>query len=278
KFMQITIMTKLFTALFLVFFIQASAQFYYYPLPRSNKDYKRFETTGIKICYEYKISDGEKYLASILEYGSKGLPAVWYEKGTDDNGDSVTLSETTFKYNPDLTLQSTTTDDAESGSSTTHYTYNKNRQLIKKEYASIDPPTYTYKYNTNGQLAEIKVSIKIPDYDEDGNATGKSFNRPQSKMTYKYDKLNRIIEEWYYLAGENGDFSQNPDYKTKWSYNSESLVSRIEQADSEGYIISSTILEYNQSGLLISLLKKSGDETEQYKYEYCTDCKQSWMK
>lgn len=271
-------MTKLFTALFLFLFIQVNAQFYYYPLPRPGKEYKRFETAGVKICYEYKVSEGEKYLNSILEFGSKGLPAVWYEKGTNDNGDSITISETTFKYNPDLTLQSTTTDDVESGSSTTLFTYNKNQQLIKKEYASIDPPTYTYRYNTNGQLAEIKVSIKIPDYDEEGNPTGKSFNRPQSKMIYKYDKQNRIIEEWYYTAGDNGEFSQSPGYKTKWSYNSENMVSKIDQIDSEGDIISSSALEYNKSGLLISLLKKSGDEEERYQYEYCTECKQSWMK
>lgn len=260
--------------------IKATAQFYYYPLPPGKEDYKRNELAGVKICYEYKLESGEKLLNSILEYGSRGLPAVLFEKGIDENGDSITISEIAYKYNTNLTLNAVTTDDFESGSrSTAVYTYDKNGRLIKKEIASIDPPTYTYKYNPKGQLAEVNISVEIPSYDDEGNPTGKSFQKPQTKLVYKYNAQNRIAEELYFLADENNSFSKTANARIRWKYNPQNLATEITAFDSEEAVTLLVNLEYNKSGLLSKQVRKMpGEDEEIYIYEYCKDCKQSWMQ
>jgi hypothetical protein len=272
-------MYKLILILFTAASMHLQAQFYYYPFPPGKNEYKKNEVAGIKICYEYKMDNGEKYLTSILEYGSMGLPVVWYEKGVSDEGDSLTFSETTYKYNQNQGIELMTTDDYEEDMRfNTLFTYDARGRLMKKELTGIDPPTYTYNYDKKGRIEKAIITIKLPTYDEDGEPTGKSFNKPQTRLEFKYDTKNRLIEEWIFSLQEQED-TTTPMSKTKWKYNDKGQIIKVIDLDAEGKVHFEQEMEYNAKGLLSKVIKKTYDnEREEYVYEYCTDCVPSWMK
>lgn len=274
-------MQKCLTCLLLFACLQSGAQsFFYYPLPMGKADFKKLELAGVKICYEYKVEDGEKYLNSILEYGAKGLPAAWYERGLNEEGDSALITEITYAYNSNMDIASSTYVDHETGErSKTAFFYDGNKRLVRKLTTSIDPPTYLYSYDAKNRLKEVTVSIEVPAYDEEGNSSGKSVQRPSYKLTFSHDAKNRIAEEWYFLPDENGKYASTPERKTKWEYNTQNQVVKIIQLDNEGSEYAGFTIEYNQQGLLKRLVKTGFDGAEEeYIYKYCTDCKQSWMQ
>ncbi len=272
-------MRKIFILLFVPVTLVSNAQFYYTPMPPGKADFLLNEKSGIKICYEYRIEDDTRILVSILEYDSKGLPAVKYEKGTNDDGDSVTVGETTYAYDKNLQIETLTTTDMEEGSSqTTRFTRNQKGRVIKKEMTDIDPPTYTYTYDAAGKLATCSLTIRMPTYDEEGEPTGKSFDKPEARMVYKYDSKGRLAEEWYYPADES-TAGTVPQQKITWTYNTKNQLSVIQWKDADGAVSRTVRLAYNDRGLLISQVIEFADgEKQEYVYEYCTDCKQSWMK
>lgn len=266
-------------SLLLAVALQANAQFYYFPFPQTKNHFKKVEAAGITVCYEYKLENGEKTLLSVLEYGAKGLPVVWLEKGANENGDSITISETTYKYNKDISIESITIDNHDDDfAETSYYSYDAKGRLIKKEVASIDPPTYKYSYNTKGQLIKAKVTVRMPAYDINGDPTNKSFDKPQSSIEYRYDAKNRLKEEWQFFA-EGGLGLKTPDRKIVWQYDSKNNITLVRFLDNEGNTSSVVNLEYNEWGLLKKKSQATADgSTEVSVYEYCTTCKQSWMQ
>ena len=118
----------------------------------------------------------------------------------------------------------------------------------------------------------------MPAYDQDGEPTGKTFERPMDKYHYKYDSKNRLIEEWHFFS-DDGSSTTIPSYKKKWSYNNKNQIIAISLIDIDGEVLFTQQMEYNEKGLLSRIVtNKQDDGKVEYQYEYCTDCKQSWMQ
>jgi len=255
--------------------IRAIAQFPYHPLPWKQSDFKTIKQKGYTVLKVYAVSGEEKNLATIIEYGSDGLMATQMEKGTNDAGDSITTSETSYRYDGKGRLSGETTADKEYGESLTAYTYDATGKLVKKEIATIDPPTYKYKYNAAGKLSEVFVTQKMAKYEEDGEWKGKTFERPSNHYVYKYDAKGRLSEEWDF---QNGSKEKTPDYKITWTYNNKGQVIKVRRTNSEGTEMYVQTYEYNAEGLVSKSTRDDGIETITYTYEYCKGCKQSWME
>jgi hypothetical protein len=96
-----------------------------------------------------------------VEYGKNGLIAAVYERGVNDDGDSINTSETYYKFDGKGKLIQEE-GSGESGEWITAYTYDAAGKLIMKQTATIDPPTYKYKYDAKGRLMEVNVTQKWP--------------------------------------------------------------------------------------------------------------------
>ncbi len=274
-------MYKILTSIILCLGLNSQAQFYYYPFPPSTTSYKIIEKAGVKICHEYRLLDDVKILSNILEYGAKGLPAALYEKDTDLNGDSITSEETIYKYNAALKLSLETIEDMEFNDITTvSYSYDTKGRLLKKIIITPDPTTYKYSYDAAGRISKATSTIKMPEVDKDGEPTGKAFEKPSSLSVFKYDSKNRLQEEWYYYADMGPIDMTQPIYKYKWEYNSNNQISKIYNIDVDGDITQIQDLLYNDKSLLIKRTVNviSEKKITEFIYEYCMDCKQSWMK
>jgi YD repeat-containing protein len=261
--------------------LKSQAQFFYSPFPPTKNDYLILEKSEAKIGYEYEIENANKILISVMEFGNKGLPAAWYEKGINVDGDSATMRETIYKYHPLLKLSSSTfTNFDEEEKSITAYTYDTKGRLIQKIFATIDPITYKYKYDAAGRIVSESSTIKMPVYDKDGDPTGKSFDKPTAKSIFKYDTKNRLSEEWFYYADMGTIDDSQPVFKRRWEYNSKNQLVKLTNIDADGETTRVLEFKYNEKGLLIKKTVQTfnDEETKEFIYEYCTDCKQSWMQ
>jgi hypothetical protein len=261
-----------------LFCFSAIAQFPYNPLPWKQSDFKTIKDKGYTVLNIYVVNDESKDLSTVVEYGSQGLIATMFDKGTNDDGDTINKAETYYKFDGKGRLIQATIKDSESGNGEEliGYTYDAAGRLIVKRVATVDPPTYKYKYNAAGKLAEVYVTQKMALYDKDGEWHGKTFDKPADRYVYKYDAKGRLSEEWDFQL-LFGNKSTTPDYKTTWSYNDKGQVVKVRRINSEGYEMYSETYEYNSEGLISSRSHKDGDDVTNYTYEYCKGCKQSWM-
>lgn len=254
------------------------AQFPYNPFPYKQSDFKIIKDKGYTVLKIYVVNEDSKGLATVVEYGKQGLIAAVFDKGTNDNGDTVNKAETYYTFDGKGRAIKETSNDSESGNGeeTTVYTYDAAGKLVKKETANIDPPTYRYKYNTAGKIIEVNVTQKMPVYDQDGEFHGKSFDKPSDRYIYKYDAKGRMAEEWDFQLF-NSDKSTKPDYKTTWTYNDKGQVIKVRRINSEGTEIYAETYEYNNDGLISGRTFNNDEGSVHYTYEYCKGCKQSWM-
>jgi hypothetical protein len=259
--------------------IVASAQFPYHPLPFKQADFKKVKERGYTVLNIYVINGDERSLATVVEYGKNGLMATMFDKGVNDNGDTINKAETSYMFDAKGRMVREVINDHESGNGEeiTAYTYDASGKLVKKQTASIDPPTYKYKYDAAGKLNEVYVTQKMAVHDEDGEFHGKTFDKPANRYVYKYDAKGRMTEEWDFQL-LFGNKSTTPDYKTLWTYNTRGLVSKVKRINSEGSEMYTETYEYNDDGLLKARTYTNGDEIVHYAYDYCKGCKQSWMQ
>lgn len=257
--------------------ISANAQFPYHPLPYKQSDFKKIKEKGYTVLSVYKRNEESKELSTKVEYGNSGLIAAIYEMGTNDDGDSLIMSETYFKFDAKGKLVGKDVKDPDMGEARTVFTYDAAGRLIKKQTATIDPPTYKYKYDAKGRLMEVNVTQTMPVYDDNGDWQGKTVENPSSRYVYKYDAKGRLAEEWDYdLPIENK--TDPPSYKMLWSYNDKNQVIMVKRVNSDGTEMNRVSYEYNSDGLIIRSIENQGEDDEIFIYEYCIGCKQSWMK
>jgi hypothetical protein len=268
-------MRILFFAVVILYSLFATAQFPYNPFPFKQADFKKIKDLGYTKLFVYIINGEERSLGTEVEYGNQGLIAAIYEKGTNDNGDTVNKEETYFTFDGKGRMTKKEFKNDDYGESITVFTYDAAGRLIRKQTATIDPPTYKYAYDPKGRLAEVKVTQKMGEVDKEGESTGKTFDKPSNRYVYKYDAKGRMAEEWNFMY-ENK--TQKPDYKTTWTYNDKNQVVKIRRINSEGTEMNHETYEYNADGLISAGTFNNGDEDVKYVYEYCKGCKQSWMK
>ncbi len=246
--------------------LNTNAQFFRCPFPPTKADYIKNATAQVKICKEYKLIDNEKLLNRVLEYGSLGLPVVLYEKGKNDNGDSITISERYYKYSDGRLVQEDVLN-YHNDSYKIGYTYNKLGKLLKKVVVEIDPPTYNYVYDKLGKIIKATVKIRMPD------SNGKPVDVPNGRYDYVYNTKSQLVQEIHYSRDNVKQFT------VKWQYNNKGLVTKVAGFDSQNQLVYEEWLEYGQNNLLLKRTEnKPEEETAIFLYEYCTTCKQSWMK
>ncbi len=266
----------LFIYFFLTFHITVSAQFIYNPFPLQQSDFAKINQYKYTKCVVYKTDNGEKYLVREAEFGKLGLLAVLNEKGTNDNGDSINTSEAVYKYDAKGKLIHIDDIDVEYGQIRTLYTYTSAGRLIKKQVATIDPPTYTYKYDSKGKITEAKVTQRFPAEDTEGNFTAKSFDKYTYRYIFKYNAKGYLSEQLVYNT-KNG----KPEFEFKhvWQYDAVGRVINYKRTDIDGKALNKTRYEYNNEGLLSKSVDSDdfGAPEEVFVYEYNRD-KQSWMK
>lgn len=259
-------MKSLLTYALLFLCLNANAQFFHYPFPPTKADYTKNTAAQVKIGYEYMLAFGEKTLNRVLEYGVQGLPMVLYEKGINANGDSTNISETSYKYtNGRLSLESVVNHVSEETYKIA-YTYNPQGKLLKKSIIEIDPSTYTYVYDKLGKAIKAIIKVRMPD------ENGKPVDVPRGSYHYAYNTKGQLMQETHYSQENEKQFI------TKWQYNAKGQIIKI-TGYAYGELAYEELLEYGNNGLLSKRTENKPQEaTTVYLYEYCSNCKQSWMK
>ena len=259
---------------FFVFHVIVSAQFIYSPFPLSQTDFAKINQLKYTKCLVFKIENGEKYLVKEAEYGNMGLLSNIYEKGTNDNGDSINISETVYKYDGKGKLTRITNVDEESGEVITSFTYDPGGRLTIKRVVTIDPPTYSYKYDSKGRISEARVTQLMPGMDSEGNFTGKSIEVPALRQIFKYNIKGQLAEESVYnIRNKEPEF----EYKYVWVYDGQGRVIEYKRTDADGNTLNKSRFEYNREGLLSKSVESNDDDVteEVFLYEYNRE-KQSW--
>jgi YD repeat-containing protein len=261
------IMKKLILCFLLLLGFGAKAQFFYHPFPPAKADYALNEKAQVKVCNEYKLTGNEKSLSKILEYGNEGLPVVLYEKNIDDNGDSITVATSYYKYTGGRLVQEEVISHEGDGGYTVGYTYNAAGQLLQQIVVQADPPTYTYVYDKSGKIIQATITAEMPD--ENGNPA----DMPQGKEAYTYNAKGQLVQATNYSQDNEKQFIH------QWQYNTKGQIVKVTGLRSVGEVAYEELLEYGNNNLLSKrTLNRPGGETEIYVYEYCTDCGQSWKK
>lgn len=252
---------------FLVFLcLHVNAQFFYYPFPPTKADYAKNATAQVKICNEYMIAFDVKQLNRVLEYGSQGLPVVLYEKGTNNNGDSVTVSENSYKYLNGRLIMENVTNYVSEEAYKIGYTYNATGKLLKKMVVEIDPSTYTYVYDKLGRAIKATLKVRMPD------ENGKPVDVPRGRYDYTYNAKGQLVQQIHYSQDNEKQFT------VKWEYNNKGQITKI-TSYAHGELVYEELLEYGSNNLLSKRTENKPQEAPTvFVYEYCTTCKQSWMK
>ncbi len=254
-----------------------NAQFVHQPMPMQQSDFVSIKKGGYTKAFKYKVEDGLKVMVAEAEYGVTGLAAALYMKGVNDDGDSVNISSTYYKYPYKGKLTLETTESVNADETKTSYTYNSKGQLVKKVTVEIDPPTSNYKYDAAGRLKEIFVTRRMPTMNESGDADGKSIDVPYTKYIVTCNAKGRVIEQKQFNLRE--DDAKKPDATFKWTYDAAGRISSYKYQSLIGSDYYTVNYTYNASGLLISSTEqREGEKPVTFIYEYCKTCKQSWME
>lgn len=260
----------------------ANAQIFQSPFPMKESDFAAIRSEKVAGCTVYKMfEDYQGALDSVpvlaVEYGAGGLPAVRYEIGLDDSEAWDTTSIAYFTFDARGRLWSEVIDEQDNDEMHILYTYNKKGQLIKKEVATVDPPTFEYRYKGK-RLVEIFVTVKMPLYDEHGDFKGKTIDRPTYRYIPVFDESGRLVSlKGFLLYGEDGP-GEVYSLKT-WAYDPQGRMAVIReyQTDAETLDFESR-LYYDKNGLLNRYEEQWPDETLSYHVHYCRDCVPSWMR
>ncbi len=227
----------------------AKAQFPYYPFPTKPTESTKYKTAGIKWCKRYQVDSVYKdsVLKEIFMYNTFGRVETAYELGTNNDGDPDTSCTT---YNTYTTLGYPLRSmiyDKEQGEIISLNTYDSKGKILKKEVASIDPPTYSYIYEPFGKIIECKVTQKYPAIDNDGNSTGKAVNVYTYRITYSYNSKGQLQTERTYNARQE---NKPLESYINFTYDSKGMVSKITRHNSEGTLWYIKDFKYDTKGFL----------------------------
>lgn len=263
----------------IVFAVLCQAQWYWQPAPLNKKDFSKAAARGYTVAFEYEVVEGEKLLTRVLEFGAQGLPVVLYQKGTNDNGDSINTVETIYKFDGSGRLiRETTLDRTEGSEWSSVYTYAKTEKPVKRVTVSIDPASTMYTYNPAGKLTKTYTTVRMAATDKDGNPTAKRIDKPQERATFSYDEKGGLKEMLVYnLAYPESNGKWN--FKMAFTYNNKNQLIKLERINTEGNVYNTESYTYNEDCLLIRASTKREEEpVKTFVYEYCSTCQQSWKQ
>lgn len=250
----------LFLPVFLFLVLPGFSQFVYDPFSLNAAELEANKNARVRTVQKYLQPEewedppyDDEFLAR-AEYSENGLPIQYIEREEfyDDDEDWDTVYTVSFLFaGPGSRMSRTHSVDSEMYEVISVYSYDKKGNLLRKEVAEIDPPTYEYGYE-KGRIASSRVTQKFPEYDEDGNFTGNAVSLHTYQYAYSYDKNGRVLEETMYQVN-SGDliFSQ----RMVFEYDDRERLSRLttfydeESADPA----TETSYFYDQEGLLTKL-------------------------
>lgn len=148
------------------------------------------------------------------------------------------------------------------------YTYDKKGKLIKKETASIDPPTEVFIYDKKGKLKESKITQKFPEFDDEGNHKG-SIDVLTYQNYYKSDASGRITESLTKTV-------LSPDQELSriaFSYDEKGKLKKLMRLYPDGNLQIENIYSFDEKGRVSTMkINEYGSEGQSasfyYKYVY----------
>ena len=260
---------------FLFMAIPVFSQFVFDPFSLNAAELEANKKAGVHFIHKYlqpEEWEGEPYEEMFFagaEYSESGLPVLYFEQEEfyDDDADWDTVYTVYYLFSgPGNRLSRARSIDSEEYEVVTVFSYDSKGNLRKKEVADIDPPTYEYGYE-KGRITSCKVTQQFPDYDEDGNFTGKAVSVHTYQHIYSYDKSGRVSEEIQYQVSEGfRNFAQ----RTVFEYDNEGRLVRIstyydEEGGDPGM---ETIYSYDSKGLLTKLTERDLYMEIEMNYEF----------
>ncbi|MBK8490075.1 MAG: hypothetical protein IPL49_03990 [Saprospirales bacterium] len=242
----------------------ASAQFVYDPFSLNAAALQANKNARVHFVHKYMVEEGmapaddSDYLSEV-EYSQGGLPIQYTEREEswdNEEGWSV-ISLTTYLFDgPNNQLSRIRSTDNDSYDVTTAYSYDSKGNLLRKEVADIDPPTYEYGYE-KGRIASCSVTQQFPEFDENDNFTGRSERVHTYQHKFSYDQKGRMAEENIYEIqdGEEVLFQRN-----LFDYNAQGLLSRVASyfGDEPETPSQETFYTYNEINLLKEMQEENG--------------------
>lgn len=222
---------------------------------------------------EWQDPAEEQDFIAEVEYSESGFPIQYLEREEywDEDEDWDTVFTVSYLFSgPGNSLSRVNSVDADGYEVNSLYTYDKKGKLLMKEVADIDPPTYEYTYD-KGRIVSCRISQKFPEYDEDGNFTGKALSLHTYQSAYSYDQNGRLSAQTQYQAmGGELAFSQRLAYE----YDGQGRLSKFLSYQDEvgGEPGTEVVYYYDERGLLTKMteadLYMDIFMTYEYRYTY----------
>lgn len=261
----------------LSFTFKLQAQLPEMPITHSSADFAPYK--GVKKCMEYEVlSPDDKptdlNLSRFWEYDNNGLPITELQFMLNEDYDEPKLDTSAviwLTYNNKKQLARKKIKDIYLSAFEeiiTVYDYDKKGKLIKKETASIDPPTELFTYNKKGNLLESKITQKFPEFDDEGNHKG-SVDVLTYQNYYKSDASGRITE----VKTKKANSSDDEFGKVAYSYDAKGKLSKFMRLYSDGNLQMENIYSYDEKGRVSAMkINEYGTEgqrsTTYYIYVY----------
>src|SRR6185312_10183502 len=154
------------------------------------------------------------------------------------------------------------------------YYYNDKNQLFKKEYISFGKVSATWIYDYDGKgnkISETETSATMGNNftkykyndknfliqeDKSNNTIGK-----EESINFKYNDKGQMIEKKIKL------YNVNTNIRLTYSYNDIGRLTKLFEKSSNG-VSSTTLLDYNDKGLLVSDTRESSINFKSIKTTY----------
>lgn len=258
--------------------IPVFSQFVYDPFSLNAAELQANKNARVHFVRKYDVEEGvapaeDSEFIGEVEYSASGLPVQYSER--EENWDVEegwsAISYTTYLFSgPNNQLSRIRTTDNDSYDVTTSFSYDTKGNLLLKEVADIDPPTYEYGYE-KGRITSCKVTQQFPEFDENDNLTGRSDKVQTYQYSYTYDPTGRVAKEEMYEVQEGEDVLFQV---STFEYNAKGQLFRLTSyfGDDLGTPAHTTTYTYNEKGLLLKMKEEDGlmgiDLTYEFRYIY----------
>lgn len=198
----------------------------------------------------YRYNDGKAEISYSIEYSYNDAGRIsTIRKNGGGLGENKAIEA--YLYSGDNCTQRVLYDE-NGGTRTVYYwTYQKNK-LGSERIVSMIPAENGYSYSGKEET--------ITNYNEDGTARDKKYSAPNNYETdeYEYDEAGNLLVDRYSHSSDGETFRL---FETRtFVYDGENRLTKQTKTDALGNVISMEILEYNETGSIVSDTVYSSDE------------------
>ena len=198
----------------------------------------------------YRYTNGKAEISYSIEYSYNDAGRIsTIRKNGGGLGENKAIEA--YLYSGDNCTQRVLYDE-NGGTRTVYYwTYQKNK-LVSERIVSMIPAENGYSYSGKEET--------ITNYNEDGTASEKKYSAPENYETdeYEYDEEGNLLVDRYSHSSDGETFRL---FETRaYVYDGENRLTRQTKTDALGNVFSMGILEYNETGKIVSDTVYSSDE------------------